>query len=282
MTAVIPKRVVNIIIGRKLEALRIACEMSQAQAGKLLDCTQNKIGNIERGDSGVKIPDLTTLLDGYGPDLATRQNLVEMARGREGRYSPKSLRARFHGTMREVVDLETSAHYQWQHTAMTIPGLLQTEAYIRQLFRSVRPSMTPDAIERETVDRMERQLVLDDPDKKFWFIIDQAAFERMANMSGSEAIRRGQKEHIAEMIDHPNLEVQVVPWEVGYYWGQESNFAIFGYKSDPQVQLVHVEGIEDGDVTSEQEEVSVYLKVWKQQIAVALGPEQSRTFLLTR
>jgi DNA-binding XRE family transcriptional regulator len=282
MTAAIPKRVVNIIIGRKLEALRIACAMSQAQAGKLLDCTQNKIGNIERGESGVKIPDLNTLLDGYRTDLSLRQDLLDMARGREGRYSPKSLRGKFHGTMREVVDLESSAHYQWQHTAMTIPGLLQTEAYMRQLMRSVRPSRTPDAIEQATVNRLERQAVLDNPDCRFWFIIDQAAFERMANLSGSNAIRRGQKDHIAEMIDRPNVEIQVVPWEVGYYWGQEFNFTIFGFDSDPAVQVVHVEGVEDGDVTSELEEVSVYLKVWEQQKAAALGPEQSRTFLLAR
>jgi DNA-binding XRE family transcriptional regulator len=282
MTAAIPKRVVNIIIGRKLEALRIACEMSQAEAGKLLDCTQNKIGNIERGESGVKIPDLTTLLNGYRTELSLRQDLLDMARGREGRYSPKSLRARFHGTMREVVDLETSSHYLWQHNAMTVPGMLQTEAYIRHLFRSVRPSMAAEDIERETVNRLERQHILDDPAKQFWYIIDQAAFERMSNMAGSDAIRRGQKEHIAEMIDRPNVEVQVVPWEVGYYWGQEYNFTIFGFESEPPVEVVHVEGVEDGDVTSELDEVSLYLKVWEQQKAAALGPEQSRTFLLAR
>ena len=282
MTAAIPKRVVNIIIGRKLEALRIACEMSQAEAGKLLDCTQNKIGNIERGESGVKIPDLTALLNGYRTDLSLRQDLLELARGREGRYSPQSLRARFHGTMREVVDLETSCHSLLQHNAMTVPGMLQTEAYIRQLFRSVRPSLSAEDIERETVNRLERQHILDDPTKQFWYIVDQAAFERMSNMAGSDAIRRGQKEHIAEMIDRPNVEVQVVPWEVGYYWGQESNFTIFGFESEPPVEVVHVEGVEDGDVTSELDEVSVYLKVWEQQKAAALGPEQSRTFLLAR
>lgn len=282
MTAAIPKRVVNIIIGRKLEALRNACSMSQAEAGKLLDCTQNKIGNIERGESGVKIPDLTTLLDGYHTDAPLRHDLLDMARGREGRYSPKSLRARFHGTMREVVDLENSAHYLWQHTSMTIPGLLQTEAYTRHLMRSVRPSRTTEAIEEATVNRLERQRALENPDRRFWFIIDQAAFERMANMSGSNAIRRGQKDHIAGMIDRPNVEVQIVPWEVGYYWGQESNYTVFGFDSEPPVEVVHVEGVRDGKVTAEEEEVADFLEVWEQQKAAALGPEQSRTFLLAR
>jgi DNA-binding XRE family transcriptional regulator len=282
MTAAIPKRVVNIIIGRKLEALRNVCTMSQAEAGKLLDCTQNKIGNIERGESGVKIPDLTTLLNGYKTDLSLRQDLLDMARGREGRYSPKSLRARFHGTMREVVDLETSSHYLWQHNAMTIPGLLQTEAYIHHLYRSVRPSRTPENIEQETVNRLERQRILDDPAKQFWFIIDQAAFERMSNMSGSDAIRRGQKDHIAEMIDRPNVEVQVVPWEVGFYLGQSFDYTVFGFKSEPPVEVVYVEGVLNDNVTSQQEDVSAYLTVWEHQKAVALGPEQSRTFLLAR
>jgi transcriptional regulator with XRE-family HTH domain len=282
MTAAIPKRVVNIIIGRKLEALRNACAMSQAEAGKLLDCTQNKIGNIERGESGVKIPDLTALLEGYRTDLSLRQDLLDLARGREGRYSPKSLRARFHGAMREVVDLETSAHYIWQHNAMTIPGLLQTEDYMHHLYRSVRPSRTPEYIERETVNRLERQRILDDTSKQFWFIIDQAAFERMSNMAGSDAIRRGQKEHIAEMIDRPNVEVQIVPWEVGFYLGQSFDYLVFGFRSDPPVEVVYVEGVTNDVVTSQQEDVSAYLTVWEHQKAVALGPEQSRTFLLAR
>ncbi|WP_158854642.1 helix-turn-helix domain-containing protein [Saccharothrix deserti] len=250
-TAAIPKRVADVIIGRKLAALRTACGMSQAEAGKILDCTQNKIGNIERGDSGVTLPDLRALFEGFAPDEPTRERLLLLAQGREKRASRKALRASFHGTMREVVDLETSAHYLWQHNSMTIPGLLQTEAYMRSLFRAARPSMSLDDVERATTLRLRRQAILDNPDQRFWFVIDQAALERMANMDGNSTIQREQKRAVADAIDRPNVEVQVVPWHVGYYFGQEFNFTIFGHDSE------------------------------EHQRAAALGPEQSRAFLLT-
>jgi DNA-binding XRE family transcriptional regulator len=279
-TAAIPKRVADVIIGRKLATLRAACGMSQTEAGKILDCTQNKIGNIERGDSSITLPDLRTLFDGYAPDEPTRERLLLLAQGREKRASRKALRASFQGTMREVVDLETSAHYLWQHNSMTIPGLLQTEAYMRSLFRAARPSMSLDDVERATTLRLRRQAILDNLDQRFWFVIDQAALERTANMDGSSAIQREQKQAVADAIDRPNVEVQGVPWHVGYYFGQAFTYTIFGYDSDPPVELVHAEGLKDGHVTSNQEEVNDYLTVWEHQRAAALGPEQSRAFLL--
>lgn len=280
--AAIPKRVANVIIGRKLAELRVACRMSQAEAGKILDCTQNKIGNIERGDSGVTLPDLKALFEGYEPDEPTRERLLLLAQSREKRASRTALRASFEGTMREVVDLETSAHRLWQHNSMTIPGLLQTESYMHSLFRAARPSMSVDQIEVAVDLRLRRQAILDNLDQRFWFVVDQAALERMANMDGSSTIQREQKKALAEAIDRPNVEVQVVPWNVGYYFGQAFTYTIFGYDSDPRVELVHVEGLKDGHVTSNEEEVKDYLTVWEHQRAAALGPEQSRAFLLAQ
>ncbi|WP_309114730.1 helix-turn-helix transcriptional regulator [Saccharothrix sp.] len=280
-TAAVPKRVADVIIGRKLAALRMASGMSQAAAGKVLDCTQNKIGNIERGDSSITLPDLRALFEHYRADEPTKARLTVLAKGREKRASRTALRASFQGTMREVVDLETSAHYLWQHNSMTIPGLLQTEAYMRSLFRAARPSKSHDEIEHRTMLRLRRQEIIDNVDQQFWFVIDQAALERMTNMDGSATIQREQKAAIVEAMDRPNVEVQVVPWHVGYYIGQAFTYTIFGFDSDPHVELVHVEGLRDGHVTSNLEEVNDYLTVWDHQRAAALGPEQSRAFLLT-
>ncbi|GAA2668345.1 MULTISPECIES: helix-turn-helix transcriptional regulator [Actinosynnema] len=278
--AVIPKRVANVIIGRKLAALRTSLKMSQTDAGKFIHCTQSKIGNLERGDSGASLPDLKVLLDGYGADSATQERLLELAVNREKRASRDSLVVQFDGTMREVVALEASAHHLWQHNSMTIPGVLQTEAYMRNLFRAARPSMSADQIEEAIVLRLRRQAILDNTAQHFWFVIDQAALARMTNMDGDSTIERAQREALADAIDRPNVEIQIVPWTVGFYLGQESNFTIFRYDSDPVVDMIHVEGLLDGHVTSSEEEACDYLTVWEHQKAAAWGPEQSRAFLL--
>lgn len=41
------------------------------------------------------------------------------------------LRNKFDGKMRDVVDMEFSAATHWRHNSMIIPGMHQTEQYMR-------------------------------------------------------------------------------------------------------------------------------------------------------
>lgn len=131
------------------------------------------------------------------------------------------------------IDLETSADTRWEHSSMLIPGLLQTEAYMRYVARAYRPSMTPDHIDQLTDKRLTRQRILDHIDRRFWFVIDEAALCRMANMDGDSTIKREQIKHLIEAVDRSNFEVQAVPFNHGYYPGQEEDYVIFGYGTCP-------------------------------------------------
>lgn len=77
--------------------------------------------------------------------------------------------------MRQVVDMEFSAATTWHHNSVVIPGLLQTEAHMRYLFRAYCPSWPADEIERGVKRRLGRQAALDNMDQHFWFVIHEAA-----------------------------------------------------------------------------------------------------------
>lgn len=275
----LPPVVHKVILGRKLEALRQRAGLTQQEVVARYGGSQQRLANLESGISGVELPNLERLLDIYEADPASRDFCEHHATPGRKWSKRNLLRSRFDGELRELVDLEGSADTRWEHGSMVIPGLLQTEAYMRYLFRANRPSPTPDQIDQLADRRLARQAVLDNAGQQFWFIVDEAALCRMANMDGGPAIKRAQLEHLAEAIDQPNVEVQVVPFDHGYYLGQAENYMIFGYDTDPAVHVTYVEQYDGGTIVRDVRKVRRFLTLWDHQCAAALGPEQTRAFL---
>lgn len=158
-----------------------------------------------------------------------------------------------------------------------ILSILQTEDYMRTVFRAWRPSPTPEQIDQDTADRLARQRVLDDTDRQFWFILDEAAVRRA---TGSPAIMAAQITRLVKMIDRPNVELQVVPFSIGSYMGQGHDYTIFGYAARTSVSIVYVEHCDGGEHIGDQKRAGLFLTLWEQQTAAAIGPEQSRRMLL--
>jgi transcriptional regulator with XRE-family HTH domain len=275
----LPALVHNVICGRKLESLRQRAGLTQEQVAKRLGASQSRVANIESGLNSLKLDQLRPFLDLYDADSASRQYCEHHATLGRKWSSHNQLRSRFEGKMRDHIDLEGSADTRWEHRSMVIPGLLQTEAYMRYLSRAYRPSLSPSQIDRDTEDRLARQQVLDNVSQRFWFIIDEAALRRMANMDGDSTIMREQIKHLAEAVDRPNIEVQAVPFSHGYYLGQAEDYVIFGYDTDTAVQVIYVEQYDGGTIVRDVGKVRRYVTLWEHQRAAALGPEQTRAFL---
>jgi hypothetical protein len=181
--------------------------------------------------------------------------------------------------MRQVVDMEGSAATVWRHNSMMIPGVLQTEAYMRYVFRAYRPSLSRDQIDEETDKRLARRAVLDNTDQLFWYVIHEAALRSLENIDGDSAVLEAQAQHLMEAIDRPNVEVQVAPFRHGYYPGQAETYAIFGFDTEPAVQVTYVEKYDGGDIVHDTRNLARFKTFWEHQRVHALGPEQTRPFL---
>ena len=172
----LPPLVHKIMCGQKLEALRERALLSQLEVARRFKWSQSKVANIETAVSAVNRRDLELLLDLY--EAADRDEFFELAAAAR-KQMPRwkgLLRNRFEGAMRQVVDMEFSAETARRHTSMVIPGLLQTEAYMRSLFRAHHPSPTQDQIEEFVEIRLARQAVLDNTDQRFGFDTVQVTY----------------------------------------------------------------------------------------------------------
>jgi transcriptional regulator with XRE-family HTH domain len=277
----LPPLVYKIMCGRKLEAVRERAQLSQDDVAKRLGWSQQKVANGETAVSAVNRRDLELLLDVYGVDGSARGeyfDLAELARKQMPRRKG-TLRSMFEGTMRQVVDMELSAATTWRHNSMMIPGLLQTEEYMRYVFRAYRPSPTPEQIERFVEMRRGRQAVLNNADQQFWFVIHEAALRSLENVDGENSILSDQARVLMEAIDRPNVEVQIAPFRHGYYPGQEETYEIYGFDTEPAVQVSYVEKYDGGDILHDEKNLARFSTFWEHQRVHALGPEQTRPFL---
>ncbi|GAB1512541.1 helix-turn-helix transcriptional regulator [Actinophytocola sp. KF-1] len=282
----LPPLIYKIMCGRKLEAARERAQLSQVEVAARLTTTrgkwsQQKVANGETAVSAVNDRDLELLLDLYGVDGSERDEYFELsALARKQLPRRKgTLRSMFEGDMRQVVDMEFSAATLGSHNSMVIPGLLQTEAYMRYLFRAYRPSSAPDQIEKYVEMRLGRQVVLDNADQQFWFVIHEAALRSLENVDGDMSVMRGQAAALMEALDRPNVEIQIAPFRHGYYPGQEETYGIFGFDTEPAVQVTYVEKYDGLDILHDVKNLTRFTTFWEHQRVHALGPEQTRPFL---
>lgn len=85
---------------------------------------------------------------------------------------------------------------------------------------------------------------------------------------------------LVETIDRPNVDLQVVSFDIGYYMGQSHDYSIFGYDTTPPVDIVYLELHDGGEYVDDTRRTPKYQTLWEQQKAAAMGPEQTRRFLL--
>lgn len=272
----LPPAVMKIVLGNELARQRVEATLKQDDAAEILRCTQQKIAHIESG-SGIRPKELDALLERYGATETDQAYARDLQAEGNRRTKRGAFSTRFRQHMRLLVDMEPSCQRFFSYQAMVVPGLLQTEQYMRTLFRAWRPSPSQEQIDRDTTDRLARQRVLDNTDQQFWFIFDEVALRRTV---GCSEIVKEQVLWLIEALDRPNVEIQIVPFSTGYYMGQGHDYSIFGYDTRPPVSIVYLELHDGGTYVDDSKRTSRYLTLWEQQKAAASGPEQTRRFLL--
>ena len=88
-----------------------------------------------------------------------------------------------------------------------VPGLLQTPEYARRIL-SLAGVTHPRGLERGVAARMERQRVLMDTQKKFVFLLHEAA---LSTRIGTKSERDRQVKQLAELARRPNLRIGIIP-----------------------------------------------------------------------
>lgn len=259
-------------LGAELKRCREAAGLTQENVSRHFEWHAAKVTRIETARVAVTPRDVRDLLTLYGvQDEEYREALVALAR----RSRERTWWTDYRDVIRpgNFVGLEAGASSMRTWEPIVLPGLLQTEQYIRALMRTGRPTDPPEHIDRRVALRLTRQgrLTAANP-LEFWAIIDESAVRRVI---GGKAAMADQLKHLIDAAQLPNVTLQVLPFDAGEHPFLGGSAVLLEFRETTHLDVVYLEGVA-GDYYEEQpSEVARYRESFDRLSAMALDPQGS-------
>lgn len=213
-------------LGVELRKLREQAGLTLNEAGALIDMGRVHLTHVEGGRTAIATDRLRKLCESYGCTSSTYVEALVTLSEDKGKGWWSGYRKSFPQSALDLAELESRATVIQSYETLLIPGLLQTEAYMRALFRSTRPDASPDEIDSLVQFRKARQVILDaDSSTSFHAVIHEAALRMEV---GSPHIMRGQLTHLIRASMLPGVTVQVLPFDVGVRAWYSTPFLVLG------------------------------------------------------
>jgi transcriptional regulator with XRE-family HTH domain len=269
----------RLLLSNELKRLRDEAGIGPERAAQHLGCRISKISRIELAQNSIQAGDVKLLSELYGVDPEHTEVLLDLARGQNQRARWSGYRSTHNDWFRMFVDLEYDADSMRSTEVEIIPGLLQTDSYLRALLEESQPP-DPEEIENHVAARKERQEVFTrsaPPDLQF--ILSESCLRRVI---GAPEIMRKQLHHLVELSRQHNVHIQVLPFNAKSYacW-IPYRFAMLDIPapSVAPLKFVYVESFEDARYLEDNEAIATYSRLWDRLQAAALCPVESREFI---
>jgi transcriptional regulator with XRE-family HTH domain len=197
-------------LSRTLRTLREDAGLTTRDVAARTGFSQAELSRVERGINVPSEADVDALIDLYAPAAAVSRRLRELARDIRAVHRPVVMarpNARPSLFQARLGRIEASSEHIGTFSNTVVPGLLQTEAYIRELIapRRLEPAESDDFVRA----RLDRQTLLDDPAHRFTLVIAEGVFGWRA---GSRKDMAAQVDKVADAIRRPNVRVGIIPW----------------------------------------------------------------------
>jgi hypothetical protein len=264
----------RMLVGAQLRRLRTDSGLSREQAGEAIRASEWKIHRLENGQVGFKDRDVVDLLRLYGvDDPGEVASFLVLAREANapgwwhhfGDLLPPWFRA--------YVDLEAAASLIRTYEGQFVPGLLQTEDYLRAVVGGAQLNESPEEAERRVALRLGRQQLLTrEGAPRLWAVVDEAALRRPV---GGREVMRAQLERLAEATELPNVTLQVLPLEAGAHPAMVGAFSILRFPDQELPDVVYLEHLTSALYLSKQEDVDQYAHVMEGICLRSAAPDKA-------
>ncbi len=250
--------------GAVVQGLREHAGLSREEFGELVRFSKHTVASVELGR---RMPD---------PTFVTR---AEEALGMTGVLQKAAARLErqpgLAAWFRRWALLEQVAITLYTYECRMIPGLLQTEAYARQLFVDELPPLGDEQIEAQWAARAERQRLFHErPNTAFSFILEEHVILRG---TGGVEVTREVIDHVLEIAELRNVEIQVMPLMRQSHAGLHGPLQLL---ETPENQwFAYLEGQQSGQLVSDRKVISVLQRRYARMRAQALSLSDSVSLL---
>ena len=232
-----------------------------------------KVSRIENARTMPSGTDIANACDLYGVDSSTKAELIQLGRdaGQRGWWTAYNdvFASAYVG-----LEAEASIIRTWE--PLLIPGLLQSEEYARAIIHAVRPELAAAELDRRVDARMARKInLLGAHAPTLHVLMDECALRRPVGRLGVMVRQLGD---ILQVMDWPNITIQVLPLRAGEHGGLEGAFSLLSFDAeDPDVGYV---GCPGGEVYVEATDQVRNLKLsFERLVGACLSPEESAVLI---
>ncbi|SFY01604.1 helix-turn-helix domain-containing protein [Streptomyces atratus] len=251
------------VFGQHLKLFRVRAGLERAEFGAMTGYSASSIASFEQGR---RIPppkfidQADELLDAGGVLKASKEEVA---------------RAQYPAFFRDAARLEAEAVELHLYAVQAVPGLLQTEEYMRALLTRRRPLLDDETIEQRVAGRLARQEIFSRwPAPLMSFAIEEAVLRRPF---GGTSVLHGQLEQLLLIGEKRNVEIQVMPLDREDNAGVDGPFTLISRKGGEQVAYLEVQG--RSTFVTDPEEVRSLAARYGIIRAQALTPRESLAFV---
>ncbi|MCT9075477.1 helix-turn-helix domain-containing protein [Streptomyces fulvoviolaceus] len=252
------------MVGALLALFREAAGYTQKTLGEQFVIGEQQIASIEQGRRPLK-PDLADQLD----ELLNTKGALSIALSKMPEVDLIPLWAE------EYLDREREAIAISWYEGLVVPGLLQTEAYARAVFRSRVPVYDEDEIEQLVAARIERREILHGkvPPTTSFVVWEAALRDRL----GGNTVHLEQLRHLREYADLPGLTLQVLPLGRTSHAGLDGPFILL--ETPEHQRLAYTETHRGSQLIADPDEVGILTQKYAMLRTQALNAEDTRDLL---
>jgi hypothetical protein len=264
----------RMLLGAQLRRLRTEAGITREGAGEAIRASAWKLHRLENGQVSYKERDIIDLLRLYGvndhDEIDTFIALAHEA-NQPSWWNPYSdLLPQW---FRAYIDLESAATLIRTYESQLVPGLLQTEDYMRAVIAGRLLGEAGEDVERRVALRLARQKLLERTDGfLLWAVMDEAALRRPI---GGAKVLRAQLERLIEAATLPTVTLQVLPFSAGTHSAIVGAFSILRFPDPDLADVVYIEHLTDALYLDKPSDVDLYLAIMHRLDVEGAPPHQT-------
>ncbi|MET8678950.1 helix-turn-helix transcriptional regulator [Streptomyces sp. NPDC004647] len=247
------------LLGAELRHKRERAGMTQEELGRPMFVSGSFIGQLESGTRRMQ------------PEYARQIDDILKTDGFFARNCEAATKSRYPEHFADVVEFEAMAREIREFAPLLVPGLLQTEAYARAIFRAAHPVAPQESIEAFVCARLDRARLFDHPTTPlFWAVLDECVLRRPV---GGPTAMAEQLRHIAALIQGNRIIVQVLLYAEGAHAAMQGSIKLMTFDDAPP--MTYNQSIEAGRLLDDPALVAQCRLLYDLVGAAALSPEAS-------
>jgi transcriptional regulator with XRE-family HTH domain len=267
----------------ELRRLRESARQTQQEVADALEWSLSKLTRIEAGTVKISISDLRALLAHFQVADAGHIDLL-LAAARDSRMPPwwNEYRDVLRGEFQKFLSFESTASVIREYCPNLVPGLFQTEPYVRALAECAAeedPVLKSEQVDRWVRARLRRQeLLMQEDPPEIRLVLGEAAIRQMI---AGPAIMAEQLGHLRELADRPGMILQILGLDTGPHNGLWGPFTVHELiDSGESETIIFLESAgSDLLIRDDQEQTKRFLHRFEQLTRLAHTPDTTKHLL---